>query len=63
MIENNRMTMTGDEIRRQEEILQEIIRRHEERQSQMRKDEELARQMNFNQLREVQEHEASKQLS
>lgn len=45
MMEGNRMTMTSDEIHQQEQIFQEIIRRHVERQEQMRKDEELARQM------------------
>ena len=43
MMEGNRMTMTSDEIHQQEQIFQEIIRRHMERQEQMRKDEELAR--------------------
>jgi hypothetical protein len=43
MLEGTRMTMTSDEIHQQEQILQEIIRRHVERQDQMRKDEELAR--------------------
>ena len=43
MLEGNRMTMTSDEIYQQEQILQEIIRRHVEGQEQMRKDEELAR--------------------
>lgn len=45
MLEGNRMTMTSNELHQQEQILQEIIRRHVERQEQMRKDEEMARQM------------------
>ena len=45
MLEGNRMTMPSNELHQQEQILQEIIRRHVERQEQMRKDEEMARQM------------------
>ena len=56
------MTMNVDEIAQQELILQEIIKRHMEKQDQMRKDEELARQMNFNQVLEAEAVQARRDL-
>jgi hypothetical protein len=51
-MQNNRMTMAPDEYRMQEQILKQIQEYQRQKREQERQDEELARQINFNQMRE-----------
>lgn len=50
LMRENKMTLTPDELKRQEEILNEIMQKKNKMKEQQMHDEEIARSLNFQEV-------------